>query len=75
MSCLVGYRCISITVIRFAGVLIYILISLGSSIILVMWFSLQAYQYKYLPDLGSSTVQASGGDSKLNIKLGLLASQ
>ena len=75
MSYLIGHRRISITVIRFTGVSVYILISLGSSIILTIWFSSQAYQCEYLSDLGSSTVQASSGDSRSNIKLGLLVSQ
>ena len=75
MSCLIGCRRIGITVIRFTGVLVYILVSLGSSIILATWFSSQAHQCEYLLDLGSSTIQASGGDSRSNIKLGLSASR
>ena len=73
MSCLVGCRCIGMTIIRFAGVLVCVFVSLGNSIILATWFSLQVYRYKYLSNLGSSTVQAFSGDSRLNIKLSLLA--
>ena len=73
VSCLVGRRCISTTIIRFAGISVCVFVSLGSSMILATWFSSQAYRCEYLLDLGSSTVQASGGDSRSNIKLGLSA--
>ena len=65
-------RCISVTVVRFAGVSVWALVSSGSSTILAIWFSSQVHWCEYLSDLGSSTVQVFSGDSRSNIELGLL---